>query len=158
MPRKKKKASLPYKRFRIYFSKRTGKPVKAGSRVKKYYRYGYISLLTGSRIAADVKHKDRAIQGLREAFPGRKDKTLRKINNTIKEYKSLGFNPAEKSPGLLSYFNWVRKNKPKQIKNIEKTLGIKISEVPTKEEIAEFRAWKAAQAKARRRPRRKHGR
>ncbi len=127
---KKKKRNLPYRKFRIYFSRKTGKQVKSTYRGKKRIAYGYISKLTGNRIGSSVLSRDSRTQGLREAFPDyrktvktkygrytkivrRTDRTRKKIAKTIKEFKEVGFNPLEASPSLGRYFTWLKKNKPR---------------------------------------------
>lgn len=97
MARKKGKP-LPYRRIRIKIKGRT--------------RIQYFSNLSNRFIAKADISKNKRVQGFREAFPRRSEKTRRRIRKTIREYQDHGMDPFEASPGLLRLFRWLRKNSP----------------------------------------------
>ncbi len=119
----KSRRSLPYKTVKVYRNAKTGKLVGKNFRGRRKVSLGYISKLTGKRISKATKSKNPKVQGFREAFPRRSEKTRRKIRATINEYRKLGFNPMEESPGLKRYFGWLRKNKPALYNPVLKAIG-----------------------------------
>lgn len=118
-----KRKKLPYRKVRV--------------RVKGKIRIRYYSNLTRRWISKNDISKNPRVQGFREAFPGRSEKTRRRIRKTIAEYRRVGFNPIEASPSLGRYFSYLRKKKPQiyqQVYNevageLEKTGSVYVGEI-----------------------------
>lgn len=157
--RRKAKRSLPYRKIKLFRSARTGKVVSKKFRGKKKVSYGYISNLTGKRISRKTASKNPRVQGFREAFPNRSETTRRRIRRTIAEYRKLGFNPIDESPGLKRYFAWLRENKPKLLKPVLRAVGERMQagtldhvvsvESETEQDIANAKRNRASKQKAR---------
>ncbi len=156
--KRKRSRKLPYKTIKVRRSARTGKIVAKTFRGKVKIEKAYISLLTGKRISKKTKSKSANVQGFREAFPRRSEKTRRKIKKTIREYRSLGFNPLEKSPELGRYFKWLREKRPELYYAVRKQIGNSMQEgdtinVAEIQESVEDRGPRRSRRKAKRRHR-----
>lgn len=117
---------LPYRRFKVYRSVRTGRLVSKKFRGKKRGEWAYISNLTRRRIPKADISKDPNVQGFREAFPGRTDKTRRRIRKTLALYREHGFNPIEKSPDLNRYFSWLKEKRPDLYRRVYRQISGKM--------------------------------
>lgn len=98
---KRRKRGLPYRRFKI------------GKGRGKKQRYGYVSKITGKRIAKIRISKNWRQQAVNELFPGKSVAVLKKTKRTFDEYRRLEESLIESSPGIERYLEWLKEHDDK---------------------------------------------
>ena len=124
---KRKKKKLPYRRVRAYRGQKNNQLVKKSYRGKKRIIYVYYSNLTNRRIRKEDISRDPKVQGFREAFPRRSERTRRRLRSALAEFRRAGFNPVDDSPGLKRYFSWLRKRIPRIYGSVYKQITGKLT-------------------------------